>query len=182
MKKRIFGVLICVVLVFSAVGLTACANETDALQARIDTLEGENVELQSTVSSLRTDLERAQIDLSSTRNELQNALSALEAANDDDQTSQDDQSGPLAILYGGEPNKDMSWPLDYGDLVLGLRVDFSEFEEDVEIDWDSADEDVFTVVSDEEGTSATVTPIAVGSAQLIVTVGEQETRSWVRIT
>ena len=146
-------------------------------------MEGENTELQSTVSSLSADLERARADLSRTQDELQRALSALDAAANDEQASQQgNQSGPLAITYAGEPNTDMSWPLNYGDLVLGIRMDPNEFDEDAEIVWRSADEDIFTVVPSEDGTSATATPVATGSAQMIVTVGDQETRSWIRIT
>ena len=182
MKKRIFRVLVCFVLLFMAVTLTACANETVALQARIDTLEGENSELQSTISSLRADLEKAQSDLSNTQNELLYVQVALEAAEDAQAAQQGDQGGALAITYGGEPNQDMSWPLSYGNLTLGLRVNLSELDEEVEIVWRSTDESVFTVSSSEDGTSATVTPITTGSAQLVVTVDDQETRSWVRVT
>jgi len=163
------------------VSLTACSNEKDALQARIDTLEGENAELQSTVSSLQADLSRAQADLSGTQSELRNVLHMLELALEENQASQQD-SGPLAITYGGAPNGDMSWPFSYGDLVLGLRVNLNDFDEDAEIIWQSANEDIFTVVPGEDGITATVTPVSVGSAQLIVTIEDQETKSWVRIT
>jgi len=183
MKKQVFRVIVLVVLLFTMVAITACANETEALQAQINTLEAENAELQSSVSTLRADLERTQLTLSSTQSELQFYQSAYEAAQAEEQASQqDNQSGPLAITYGGAPNKDMSWPLSYGELVLGLRIIFDELDEDAEIVWRSTNEDVFTVISDEEGTSATVTPLSVGAAELVVTVGEQETRSWVRIT
>ena len=181
MKKRIFRILLCGVLLFAAIALTACSNETEALQARIETLEGENAELQSTVSSLRSDLENSQASLSSTRNELQNVLAALEAANDDEDAQQDSQVGPLAITYGGQPNKDMSWDLAFGDLPLGLRMNPNEFDEDAEIVWQSLNEDIFTVVSSDDGMLATVTPWEKGSAELVVKVGDQETRSWVRI-
>jgi len=184
MKKRTIIVFACTAMLFATVALTACANESDALQTRIDTLHNENVELQTKITSLRTDLERVQADLSRMQNEMQNLLSPPDAAdgNDEQAPQPDSQSGALAITYGGEPNIDMTWPLNYGDLVLGLRGNFDELDEDVEIVWRSANESVFTVVTNEEGTSATVTPLTVGSAQLIVTVGDQETRSWVRVT
>jgi len=88
----------------------------------------------------------------------------------------------LAITYGGEPNTDMTWPLSYGLLPLGLRFNPGEISEDDEIVWHSTDESIITVVPGEDGTTATVTPVTIGSAQLVVTVGGQETRSWVRIT
>jgi len=162
---------------FAVITLTACSNETELLQAQIDALENENADLQSTISSLSTDLELAQRNLSISQNELQNLISALEAAQADNKPVEE-----LAITYGGQPNKDMSWPLSYGDLVLGLTINYDDLDEEDEIVWRSADEDIFTVVANEDGTSAIVTPLIVGSAQLIVTVGEQETRSWVRIT
>ena len=180
MNKRIFGILICVLLLFAAAALTACTNEAEALQERIVALEDENEELQSTVTSLRADLDRAQSDLSRTRNELQDAQSALAAAEEDD--AQDSSQGPLAITYGGEPNTDMSWPFNYGELDLGLRINANELGDAVDIVWRSTDEDIFTVEQSGDGMSATVTPETVGSAQLVVTVGDQETRSWVRIT
>ena len=122
MKKWFFRVLVCAMMLFIAITLTACANERDSLQAQIDTLEGVNAELQSTVSSLRTELERAQTELSGTRFELQQAKTALEEAEQAALEANDDQSGPLAITYAGQPNEDMSWPLSYGELPLGLRV------------------------------------------------------------
>jgi regulator of replication initiation timing len=183
MKKRNFSLLVCVVMLFSTIVLTACTNETDALQAQIDSLVVENSELQSIISSLRTDLERAQADLTNTRNELQHVQAAYEAAvAANEQTADDNQTGPLAITYAGEANQDMSWPLNFGDLPLSLRVNLNEFEEDVEIIWHSTNDEVFIVIASEDGLSATVTPLAVGSAQLVVNVGDQETRSWVRIT
>jgi len=183
MMKWIIRVLVIAVLLFAAVTLTACTNETDVLHARISTLEGENEELQSTISSLRADLERSQSDLTGTRNELQFALSALEAATANQQDSQNgNQSGPLAITYGGEPNQDMTWPLSYGELVLGLRLNIDDLDEEDEILWRSTNESIFTVVPSEDGMSATVTPYTKGSAELVVTVGDQATRSWVRVT
>jgi len=182
MKKRIFSILICVILLFAAVALTACGNEAEALQERIDALESENAELQSTVSSLNSDLERSRADLFTTQSELQNVQAAIAAADDDEQSDNANQSGPLAITYAGEPNTDMSWPLNHGELQLGIRMNPDEFDEEDEIIWQSADEDIFTVEQNEDGTSAIVTPLKTGSAQLIVTVGNQETRSWVRIT
>ena len=182
-KKLIFKILVYCVLIFVTVTLVACSSETDALIARVELLENENATLISTISSMQTDLDRSQNDLSRTQNELQNAIIALEAFNADAQDSQQgNQSGPLAITYGGEPNKDMSWPLSYGDLVLGLRLNINEFDEDDEIIWHSTNEDVFTVVPGEDGTTAIVTPYSTGSAQLVVTIGDQETKSWVRIT
>jgi len=181
MKKRIFIISVSVVLVLIAVTLTACGNEAEALQERITTLEGENTELQSTITSLRTELQTTQTNLSNTQNDLHNALSVL-AAIEDEASQQGAQSGALAITYGGEPNPDMSWPLSHGDLVLGLRVNLNDLDEDVEIVWSTTNEDIYTVAPSEDGTSATVTPVTTGSAQLVVKVGEQETRSWVRIT
>ena len=179
MTKWKFRVLLCVVFLFIAITLTACTSGVDALQARIDALEAENTELQSTISSLRSDLERAYADLLSAQSELQ-LLSEKEDT--DDQAAVENQSGPLAITYGGEPNKDMSWPLDYGDLPLRVRIDYNEFDEDVEIAWHSTNESVLTVAASEDGISATVTPVEKGSAEVVVKVGDQETRSWVRIT
>ena len=181
MKKRNIRVLVCVVMLFIAVALAACANEAEALQARIEELETENAGLQSTISSMRTDLERAQADLTNARHELQYLISAQEAAAQE-QAASGTQSGPLAITYGGEPNQDMSWPLDYGDLPLSLRMNPNELDGEAEIVWHSTNESVFSVVVSEDGLSAIVTPLSTGSAQLVVTVGSQETRSWVRIT
>jgi len=163
------------------VALNACANETPALLARIEALESDNAELQSTISSLHNDLERSQSDLSRTQTELQRTITALETAQAEQALLQGDQGGPLAITYGGQPNQDMSWPLDYGELVLGLRINMGELGEEAEIVWQSANEEIFTVMPGEDGLSATVTPLTTGSAQLIVTIGDQETRSWVRI-
>ena len=178
MKKRIFRVLICFVVLFAAAVLTACGNEAEVLQARVAELESENAELHLTISSLSTDLERSQTNLSNAQNDLQNLLTRIE----EEQASQDPQNGPLAITYGGEPNTDMTWPLSYGLLPLGLRFNPGEISEDDEIVWHSTDESIITVVPGEDGTTATVTPVTIGSAQLVVTVGGQETRSWVRIT
>jgi len=179
MKKRIFSVLVCVVLLFTAIVMTACANETDALNARITALENENAELKTTVSSLRTDLDSANAGLSNSQNEvliLQTLIASLE-----EQASQNgDQNGALAITYGGEPNKDMSWPLSYGELPLGVRGDI--LDDESEIVWRSTNEDIFTVAPSDDGTSAIVTPLTTGSAEMVVTVGDQETRSWVRVT
>jgi len=183
MVKRISTISICVILLLSVLALTACTNEADALQERIDELEGENAELQSTVSSLRTELESTQTNLASTQNELQNVLSTLEPDDDDQASQQDTPSGPLAITSYGTPRTDMQWPLSAGEFdALGLYVDWSVIDEDADIVWNSSDEDIFTVASSGDGTSATATPVAVGSAELIVTVGDQETRSWFRIT
>ena len=188
MKKRVFRQLLCVAMLFAAVVLTACAGETETLQARIDSLEAENAELQSTISSLSAELENTQMALLSAQNELHlSYLREAEQENDEQgesavQETSDAQVGPLAITYGGVANEDMSWPLDFGELLLGLRVDFSELGEENEIVWRSTNEDIFTVTSTENGTSATVTPRAVGAAQLVVTVGDRETRSWVRIS
>ena len=128
MKKRNFRSLLCVVLLLIAVSFTACANDSDALQEQIDTLENELAGLRSAISSLRTDLERAQTDISRARNELQDFLSSLDEAIEDDEQAppQDTQSVALAITYAGVPNQDMSWPLEYGDLHLGLRMSQSD--------------------------------------------------------
>ena len=185
MKKQIGRVLLCVLLVFAAVVLTACGNEAAALQERIDTLEAENTELQSTISSLRNELDGANANLSSTRTELQ-ILQAFIAAQDDDddqssqQGSSGSQGGALAITYGGQANADMTWDLDFGELPLGL-INYGELDDDVEIVWHSTNENVFTVEPSDDGTSAVVTPKITGQAELVVTVGDRTTRSWVRI-
>ena len=181
MKERIFRVLLCFVLLAALFTLAACTSEADTLRAQIEALEGEKAELQSTVSTLQTDLQRTQTDLSRTQNELQNAQAAAAAA-EEQAAQQGDQSGPLAITYGGEPNKDMSWPLNYGELVLGLRVNLNDIDDEDEIFWYSEDESIFTVIPGEDGMTATVFPETIGSAQLVVTIGDQETKSWVRIT
>jgi len=182
MMKRIIGVSLCAVLMISAFLLTACTNEADALQARINTLETENTELQSTISDLRTDLERTKNILTNTQNDMQDLQAALQAAQEEQALLQGGQSVTLAITYGGEPNKDMSWPLTYGDLILGLIININDLDENDEIVWRTTNEDIFTVIPGEDGTTATVTPETVGSAELVVTVGDRETRSWVRIT
>ena len=184
MKKQIFRILTYVLLVFMTVALTACASEEDTLQSRIETLEQDYADLQSEMSTLYANLERTQSDLSRTRSEVQNLQAALDAADDDDQPSQQTpQSGELTITYEGNARRDMSWPLRNGDLRLGIRGDIlSEIGEDDEIIWTSTNEDIFTVVASEDGLSAVVTPKIVGDAQLIVTIGDKEARSWVRIT
>jgi len=170
-------------VLFIPIVLAACSNEAEALQERIDTLETENAGLQSAISTLTTDLERSRAEHANTQNELQQLISAIAAeAEANGQGADGNQSGPLAITYGGEPNNDMTWPLSYGLLQLGLRLNLNEPDEDDEIVWSSANEDIFTIVSSEDGMTATATPKATGSAQVIVTVGDQETRSWVRIT
>jgi len=170
-------------MIFFAIALPACTSEADVLRERVETLEGENADLQSTVTSLRTELERSQADLSNTQFELHRLLTALdEAAAAEEQGADGAQSGPLAITYAGEPNQDMSWPLNYGNLQLGIRVNFDELGEGADISWRSTNENVFTVNPSEDGLSAMVTPIIKGSAEMVVTVGDQETRSWIRIT
>jgi len=180
MTKWKFRMLVCVVSLFIAIALTACTSEADTLQARINTLEAENAELNSTISALRTDLEKAYADLLSAQSELQ--LLLLENEEDDEQEAGGVQSGPLAITYGGEPNQDMSWPFDYGDLQLRIRINLDEFDEEDEITWRSTSEKVFTLVQSDDGMSAIITPVEKGSAEVVVKVGEKETRSWVRIT
>ena len=181
MKKQYSRVLVCVALLFFVIALTACANESEALQARIDTLEAENAELQSTLSSLRADLERAQAELTSTQNELQYVLTAQEEA--EKQEEEGNQSGPLAITSYGNATVDFSWPLKNGDFTsLGVRVNLSELDEEDEIYWRSTDDGIFTVIANEDGLTAVLTPLTTGSAELVVTVGDQETRCWVRIT
>jgi len=169
-------------MLFLVITLTACGSNTDDLQERINTLEADNRELQSTVTSLQTELGRAQNELGRAQNELQNTQAALEEALNAQPPSSDDQNVELAITYGGRPNKDMSWPLNFGDLPVGLRVNPDDLGEGVEITWRSINEDIFTVVPSEDGMSATVTPLIVGSAELEVKVGDKVTRSWVRIT
>jgi len=184
MKKRIFGIVVCVILVSIAITMTACNGERDALRELVDTLEGENADMQSTITSLRTELESTKIELSVTQNQLQGILSELEAAAaaEEQSTQQSTQSGPLAITYGGQPNTDMSWPISYGILDLGLHVNWNEFDDDLEIEWESGNENVFTVFPGADGMTARVTPVHTGSAQMIVRLGNEETRSWIRIT
>jgi len=164
--------------------MTACSNEKDLLQEQIDELEEENVELKSTISSLRAELEGAQSELSFTQNELRGALAALEEATADEQPAAATPSGPLAITFYGSPSTDRSWPLRDGVLedVVALYVNWNEFDDDVDIVWSSTNENVFIVRQSEDGMSAVVTPIATGGAEIVVTVGDQETRSWLRIT
>ena len=180
MTRRNYRILVCVVVLFIVVFLTACSNESEVLQERIDELEVENEELLSTISSMRSDLERAQADVLRTQGELQDMITAQQAAAE--LSADNDQSGAMVITYAGEPNQDMSWPLSYGDLQLNLRVNLSDLVEGVEIVWHSTNENVFLVFPSEDGLSATVTPLATGSAELVATVGDQETRSWVRVT
>jgi len=179
MKKRIGSMVVCFVLILFVVASTACNNETEILTARINSLEDENAELRSTISSLRDDFDRSQANLFGTRDELQELQTLydelLEAFEADDNLI-----GPLAITYRGVPNPDMTWPY-MADLEVGLRINLNEFDEGVEIIWRSTNEDIFTVTSDEDGLTAIVTPKIDGSAELVVTVGDQETRSWVRI-
>jgi len=183
MKKRIFGISICIILLLITVVLTACANETDALLEQINTLENEKVELQSTISVLQSDLDTSQRNYFRTLNELQDLIASIEAADAaDEQPAQPAfRDGPLEITYKGVPNKDMSWEYRSG-LELGLNVDYSVIDEDAEIVWVSTKEDIFTVEAGEDGLTAVVTPKVVGSAELVVTVDGFETRSWVRIT
>jgi len=181
-KRRIFIIPVCFLL-FLTVTLTACGSEKAEMQERIDTLESENETLRSGIASATDDLTRTQTELYLAQSELQSTLLALEAALSDAQSSQQDShSGPLAITYGGRPNTDMTWPLTYGDLALGLRVNASEIDEDEEIIWHSENESIFSVIPSEDGLNATVTPYTKGSAQLVVTIGDQVTKSWVRIT
>jgi len=179
MKKRIFFVTLCTVLL-ATIFLTACGNEVDELQERIAFLENDNAQLQTTISTLRTELEASQADLLRTENMLHIVNLELEEAQL--QAAQHNPNVSLAITYGGEANFDMSWPYSFGNLVLGLRIHLEDYDDNVEITWHSRNESVFTVVADEDGLSATVTPIATGSALLVVTVGDRETSSWVRIT
>ena len=187
MKRKIFTVFACVLMLSAVMTLTACADETEDLQARIDLLEAENRDMQSTITYLESDLQTANANLTTARNDLALLVADIEAAQEAEEEAQQQQEtsgapvGPLAITYGGVPNPDMSWPLAYGDLPLGLRMDF-DLGEDYEIVWTSANVNIFTVAANEDGTRATVTPIVTGSAQVIVTVNGQETRSWVRIT
>ena len=183
MKKRIFGVLICVILVFAVVTLTACSSEKDAMQALIDTLENENEELKSTVSSLRGDLEIAQIELTIAQTELQNFLSALQQAQDDE-IAATTPSEPLAITFYGVAHTDRSWPLSAGVLedVVALHVNWDEFDDDLEIYWESTNENVFTVVPSDDGMSARVTPEYRGAADIVVTLGNVVARATIRIT
>jgi len=182
MKRRSFRLFVFAALLLAIVALTACANETEALEARIALLEDENAELKSTISSLDSDLVRSRNDLSRAQSELQQLIEEIEAAREAEELAATAHlRGPLAITYRGIPNTDMSWEYR-ADLELGIRVDLSEFEENVEIVWSSTNEDIFTVVADEDGLTAKVTPKTAGSAELVVRVGGEETRSWIRIT
>jgi len=165
-----------------ALTLTACNSERDALQAQVETLEEEKLELQSALSSMRAELEAARGELSNTQTELNGILAALEAAAAaEEQAAASGYSGPLAITYGGQPNADMTWQISYGILDLGLHVNWNEFDEDLEIEWESGNPNVFTVVAGADGMTARVTPVHTGQAQLIVRLGTEETRSWIRI-
>jgi len=178
MNKWIFRLIICVVLIFSVAALTACSNEAEALQEQIDILEAENNDLHSVIASLRTDLDRSQANLSNAQNELLILIAKIE----EEAAQQNRVDEELAITYRGSANRDMSWPLSYGDLPLGVRVNLDDLGEDDEITWRTTDESVITIVPGDDGTTATVTPVAVGSARVVVTVGEETTSSWVRIT
>jgi len=183
MKKWSFRVLACVVMSLCVILLTACNNEAEALQERIDALETENAELQGTITSLRTDLERSQANFAGAQGELQSLQASIAAAAAaEEQGDSGVQSGALAITYAGQANTDMSWPLSYGELNLGLRLNPDDLAGGAEIVWRSTNEEVFTVVPGEDGTSAVATPESTGSAEMVVTVGGQETRSWIRIT
>ena len=185
MKKHIMRTFVCAILILLTIFLTACSDETEDLQARINALESENATLQSTISSLNADLARSQTDLSRAQNEMQDLLDEMEAAEEEQQRAASGlSSGPLAITFYRNPSTDRSWPLRDGvlDDVVGLNVDWNEFDEDTEIVWISTNEDIFTVAQSEDGLSAKVTPVAVGAAELVVTVGDKETRSWLRIT
>ena len=186
MKKRIYVLIVCAVMLFMMMTLTACADETVPLQERIESLEAENAELLNTLSEQRSENERIQTLLTNAQRELNAVLAAIEAA-EQEAAQQEEQeaaqaAGALAITYAGVPNADMSWPFDYGDLPLGLRVNLDDLDEYDEIEWTSTNENIFRVTPNEDGTRATVTPLTTGSAEVVVTVGERETRSWVRIT
>ena len=183
MVKRCFSILVCIIMLVIMIALTACTNEAEVLQARIAVLEAESTEMQSTISSLRTELERSQSDLIRTQGELQFLQATIEANEAEEQAANTLHSGPLAITSYGRPSTDMSWPLRSGVFEdLGVSVNWNEFDENSEIIWHSEDEDIFTVVANEDGLTAKLTPVAVGSAQLVVTIGDQETKSWIRIT
>ena len=191
MKRRMIIISLCIPALLIALTLSACSSEKDALQTRVNELESENNELKDTISDLQTELGQTQANLVNTRNELQTLLSELEeddagdAGNNGGSGNQSDtgaQSGGLAIMYRGEPNKDMSWPLNFGELSLSIRFNLSDLEDDEEIVWRSTNEDVFTVTPGDDGLTAIVKPLKVGSAELVVKIGAQETRSWVRIT
>ena len=184
MKKRIFGLSVCVILIIIAVTMTACSNEAELLQEQINTLEDENAVLRTNISSLRAELEGAQSELSFTQNELRGALAALEEATADEQPAAATPSGPLAITFYGTPHTERQWPLRNGVLegIVGLYVDWNEFDDDVDISWSSTNENVITIRQSEDGLSATVTPVGTGTAEIVVTVGNQETRSLLRIT
>ncbi|MCL2221108.1 MAG: cell division protein ZapB [Oscillospiraceae bacterium] len=186
MKKRIYVVLVCAVMLFMIITLTACADETVPLQERIYTLEAENAALVETISDLRTENERIQTLQTNAQRELNAILAMLEAqeqeqAQAEEQATAGNQVGALAITYAGVPNADMTWPYD-SDLPLGLRVNLDDFYDDVEIEWTSTNENIFTVTQREDGLGATVTPRTNGSARVVVTIGDQETESWVRIS
>jgi len=169
-------------MLFSVIALTACSNEAELLQEQINALEEANAEMQSTISSLRGELELSQGELSRTRNELQQILDEIEEE-EQQAIAAATPSGPLAITFYGTAHTDRQWPLRDGVLedIVGLYVDWNQFDDDVEIYWRSTDDGVFTVVESEDGMSATVTPVATGVADIVVTVGDQEARATIRI-
>jgi len=186
MKKIIYVVLVCALMLFMMITLVACADETVPLQERIDVLEAENTELAETLYALRAENDRIQSENTSTRNELNAILAMLEAEAQEqaqaEEAAAEQAAGAFLITYAGIPNRDrdMSWPYN-SDLPLGLNRTLEELGEDVEIVWTSTNENIFTVTQNEDGTRATVTPRANGSARVMVAAGEHETYAWVRI-
>jgi len=171
--------------------LSACADETEELLAQISQLEAENATLSASVSSYSTDLEQTQRELSIIRGQLEALLAEAEAeeeeADQEGGTEQGQQAAAVtfAITFGGSPNFDMTFILADGPVWrnIGLRVDFDEFDEDVEISWESTNTNIFTVEEIEgyDGLRVAITAHATGNARLIATVGDRETYSWVRV-
>ena len=186
MRNRIFRVTACVVMLLTAITLTACAGETEAMQEQIAALEAENTELRTNISSLETELQSVQTTLTNAQNELAYLLAPPadyeESGEQETGQAPAGDDGTFGITYGGRLNLDMSWPLAHGDLPLRVRLEPEMLDGEYEVVWTSTNEDIITVEQSEDGTEATVTPVATGSAEVVVTVGDRETRSWVRIT
>jgi len=87
----------------------------------------------------------------------------------------------VTITYAGRGIKDNDLTEYVGNkLALGARVEPPGIEE--VIDWRSSDTGVFEIVpTSTDGTAATLTPIAKGTATLTVTVGGVESTCIIRI-
>ena len=87
----------------------------------------------------------------------------------------------MTITYANRPIKDNDLTEYVGNkLQLGARVEPPGVDEVVV--WDSSDTGVFEIVATKtDGTAATLTPIARGTATLTVTVGGVESSCIIRI-